>query len=307
MKTKAPLPYIKDRSSQTSAVMLQLADNPPNWTAPNFISPQNFKGQLDEIQPQENKLSLREAQLAVAAGEWDSLLEAWHDEAVTVLALARPLFRDTAKAPAWRAIRAGKSSRETVAATGRYIIAAWQASNAAWVPKPALTLAAFTARQTAATAKAAAHSAAETLVDVERGILHDQANNIYDLSVQWYELATGYFAPGTLAGSLIRTIPTAYNPNEAPGQLHFQLRFSPSPNSVQLGWNAPRGEHYNIYALAPGAAEFVKILDNVTQTSWQGQGLSAGQWAFKGEATNAAGAGPQSEVIVVPVHAAMAA
>lgn len=307
MKLKAPTPYIKTRGSQTGAVMIQLSNNPPNYAAEGFISPQNFIGMVNGILPLENALSVREAALAVAAGEWDGILNPWHDESVTLLALARPKFRDTTKAPAWRNLGADSRSRDRIMKTGQDIIAAWQTSDATWVPKGGLTLAAFTGRQAAAVAKAALHNTADKLADMERGVLNDLLNEVYDLSVRWYELATGYWPENTVEGNLIRTIPTSYNPNAAPGQLQFKLHLSPSPNNVQLGWEAPRGEHYDIYALAPGATGFVKILSNVTQTMWQGQGLTAGQWSFKGEARNADGTGPASEVIVVPVLAAMAA
>jgi hypothetical protein len=307
MKTKAPQPFIKDRAAQTGAVMVQLANNPPGWTAEDFISPQNFVDMVNSILPIENELSLREAALALAGGEWDAVLDPWHDESVCVLSLARPKFRGSSKAPAWRNLRANSRGRDQVMKTGQDIIAAWQTSNPNWVPKAGLTLAAFTGRQTAAATKAAAHNTADKLADMKRGELHDLLNEVYDLSVRWYEIATGYWPEDSIEGSLIRTIPTSYNPNAAPGQLHFKLRFSPSPNNVQLGWEAPRGEHYDIYALAPNAPEFVKILSNVTQTMWQGQGLTAGPWAFKGEARNADGLGAVSDVIVVTVQAAMAA
>lgn len=307
MRTKAPQPFIKTRAAQSGAVMLQLANNPPMWTAEDFISPQNFVDMVNSILPMENALSLREAALALAAGEWDAVLDPWHAESVSVLALARPKFRNSSKAVAWRNLTNRSQARDKVMKTGQDIIAAWQTSGATWVPKSGLTLVAFTARQTAAVEKAAAHNTADKLADMKRGELHDLLNEVYDLSVRWYEIATGYWPEDSIEGSLIRTIPTSYNPNAAPGQLQFKLHLSPSPNNVQLGWEAPRGEHYDIYALAPNAPEFVKILSNVTQTTWQGQGLTAGPWAFKGEARNADGTGAVSEVIVVPVQAAMAA
>ena len=130
---------------------------------------------------------------------------------------------------------------------------------------------------------------------------------MYELSVQWYLMATGAFAAGTVEGGLIRTIPTQYNPGTTPGQLHFEQHFSPAPSQVELVWSAARAESFNIFAKAPGGADFVKILNRVTQTSWVGQGLAAGSWAFKGEAVNAVGIGESSAVVLVPVAAALAA
>ncbi len=125
--------------------------------------------------------------------------------------------------------------------------------------------------------------------------------------MQWYEAATAAFAPDTPNGYLIRTIPTSYNPNEAPGRLQFTQHFSPAPNQVKLVWEAPRGEHFNLYAKMPGALEFSLIASNITQASWMGEGMTAGEWMFKAEAKNAAGLGEMSAIITVPVANAMAA
>ena len=57
----------------------------------------------------------------------------------------------------------------------------------------------------------------------------------------------------------------------------------------------------------PGAAEFTQIATNVTQSSWMGEGLTAGEWMFKAEAKNASGLGEMSVIITVPVANAMAA
>jgi hypothetical protein len=49
------------------------------------------------------------------------------------------------------------------------------------------------------------------------------------------------------------------------------------------------------------------MLDGVTDTAWVGTGLAAGVWSFKGEALNGAGLGEASEMVTVPVAAALAA
>ena len=83
--------------------------------------------------------------------------------------------------------------------------------------------------------------------------------------------------------------------------------YSPAPNQARLVWGAPRGQRFNIYAQAPGAPAWTKILSNVTFTSWMGEGLAAGEWKFQGEAINGDGLGEMSEEITVPVAATMAA
>lgn len=243
MQTKAPASYIKTRSAQTYAVMLPLAGDPIDWTAPDFMSPQDFKALVDQILSLENILALRESALAVAAGGWDGVLQPWREEAITVLALARPKFRGTPSAPAWRGVTTKARSRDGILKTGQNIIAAWKASDAAWVPKPGLTLAAFEARQTAALAKAEAYNNMDKQVSIERGALHDLLDRVYDLSVLWYELATGYWPEDSVAGDLIRTIPTTYNPKAMRGQ---------SSAAPVLGLRAPRSTPgFHILGLQP--------------------------------------------------------
>ena len=307
MKTKVPLPAIKTRGTETQIVAATLATGTPPWQAANFISPENLLNLLNDLTTQENLLSLKDAALAVSAGEWDNILNPWHEESVAVLKLGRVIFASTPKAPAWRSLSANGQSRAVITKEGTDIESAWQSSNPAWVPKQGLTFANFQARRTTADTKARLWALADKAVDEERGVMIDMANHIYDLCVDWYTQATATFDKNTPEGALIRTIPVNYDPNEAPGQLQFTQHFSPAPNQVKLLWEAARGEHYNLYAKMPGALEFNQIASNVSQASWMGEGLTAGDWMFKAEAKNAAGLGEMSVIITVPVAAAMAA
>lgn len=307
LKYKAPLAQIKTRSTETQIVMATLANGTPSWTAPGISSPGNVLNMIEALTTQENVLSLKEAQLAVAAGEWDNILNPWHDESVTVLRIGRVYFGQTPKAPSWSRLKATGQSRERITREGTDIESAWKESNQAWLPAPGITFATFQARRTTAEAKGLLHSQAEKAASNERGLLITQANSLYDLCVAWYEIATATFAADTVQGALIRTIPVNYNPSEAPGQLHFTQHYAPAPNQIKLVWEAPRGHRFNLYAKTPSSNEFVKIVDDAAITEWMGQGLETGHWAFKGEAINADGLGEMSEVIVVPVTAAMAA
>ena len=301
---KAPLPLIKARGQKTFIVMNQIL---PLWSAPDFISPNNFDDLVEGIGTQETVLGLKEAAQSSAAGDLDATLATLHDDSVLTLKVGRVKFSPTTKAPTWRNLTANGGGRERLLSEGNDIVEAWENSAPLWVPKAGLTLAACKGLCAAAAVKAKTHSAAEGKADEERGILWDKADQVWDLSVQWYEMATATFAADTPQGYLIRTIPTGYNPNEAPGQLQFTQHFSPAPNQVKLGWEAARGEHFNLYARMPGALEFTQIASDITQASWMGEGLTPGDWMFKAEAKNAAGLGEMSVIITVPVAAAMAA
>ena len=299
---KASLPLIKDRGQKTFVIMNQIQ---PIYNAPDFISPNNFHDLVLGVTTQENLLGMKESAQSATVDLLDAALTSLHAESVYTLTVARVKF--SGKSSKWRNVKADGKSRERTIATGNKIIEAWTNSSALWVPGAGRTLAAFQALVAAAVAKLQAFNTAVAVADGERGVLWEKADHVWDLSVQWYEVATAAFEADTPTGYLIRTIPTTYNPHEVPGRLHFTQHFSPAPNQVKLVWEAARGEHYNLYAKMPGAAEFTLIAANITQASWMGEGLTAGEWLFKAEAKNASGLGEMSIIITVPVANAMAA
>jgi len=301
---KEPLSYIRDRAVATHLVMAQIETD---WTAPGFITPAAFAVLITNLNAQVNLLSAREAELALVAGEWDAALGLWHKSSVCVTQVARGAFQGTDKAGAWRNVRARRGSREKITVAGQGIESAWIAADAAWVPKSGLALTDYQVLKNASLNKQAAHSAAERNTNLERATLGARADDLYDLSVQWYLMATGAFPVGTINGDLIRTIPTQYNPNVLPGRLNFSQHFSPAAGLVELVWSATRATTYNLFGKSPLGTQFELILEGTAQTSWVGTGLAAGTWAFKGEAVNASGTGGSSPVTIVPVAAALAA
>lgn len=301
---KESLAFIRSRGSKTFLVMDEIVGV---WMAPNFISPNNFDSLVDGLTPLDNALADKEALQAVAAGGLDDVLADWHDDSVLTLKMGRLAFAGTDKKLLWSKLSANGGSRADIATEGRDIESAWKSSDVLWKPKNALTLAIFTAHRTLATAKFEGLNAAENASDVARGALHMQGNEVWDLCVKWYEMATANFGPATAEGMLIRTIPTTYNPLTVPGQLQFTEVISLAPNQLKLVWDAPRGEHFNVQAKPPGAAGFAPFLINTTEKEWMGMGMAPGLWAFRGDATNAAGPGEMSGIITVQVVAANAA
>jgi hypothetical protein len=152
-------------------------------------------------------------ELAARAGEWEGVLREWHQEAVTAVDLGRAIFRGTAKAPAWRGLKARGGGRARIVREGTAIEAAWATSDPAWTPQRGLTLAGFQQRRLDAEAKANAHAVAAITLAIERGLLVKQADALYDLCVKWYVLATAVFPAATAEGKLIRTVPTNYDLN----------------------------------------------------------------------------------------------
>ena len=185
------------------------------WRAPEFVSPEEFEALLDALVAQSVSLSRREAHLARLAGEWDALLREWHEESVFVVTNARGRFRDTAAAGGWRGVKARGGGRGLIAKEGAEIEAAWQAGDAAWEPKPGMTVGAFRKRRVDAGKKSMAHARAAKRLANERGALLAAADVLYGLCVYWYEVAGATFDAGTPAGALLRTIPTNYDLKEA--------------------------------------------------------------------------------------------
>ena len=101
--------------------------------------------------------------------------------------------------------------------------------------------------------------------------LTDELNQV---SVPWYAVATPNLAEYMVERQLIRTIPTSYNPNRPPGQLDF-----------------------TILAMPPGATQYEVNLHSITYKEWMGLGLAAGLWRSKAFAKNAYMAAFESEVV----------
>jgi hypothetical protein len=304
-KLRAALAHIRNRGAVTASIMIDLSGE---WLAPEFVSPNNFDNMVDAVTDQYLDLVDKESLTNIAAGEWDAVLNPWHDASVLALQMARGSFKNNpAKLSAWDGLSAGGYSRELITSEGIAIEKAWKNTGTTWLPKTGITYAYFSAFSGNAQTKYDLHVEAERAESKARGLLNDMANTLYGLSIQWYEMATAAYGEDTPQGSLIRTIPTLYNPDEAPGRAQFTEHFSPAPNQVRLGWGAPRGHFFNLWAKAPGAPAFVKIFNHQALTTWMGEGLAAGEWKFQVEAENSAGLGEMSPEVIIAVPAAMAA
>ncbi len=111
---KAPLPLIKDRGQKTYLVMNQIA---PVYTAPDFISVNNFHDLVTGLSTQEGLLGMKESAQAAAADALDAALGIWHAESVLTLKVARLKFGT--KSSTWRNVTANAGSREKILAEGR--------------------------------------------------------------------------------------------------------------------------------------------------------------------------------------------
>jgi hypothetical protein len=302
------LNQIFERALATHPIMVTLNAPPYGYAWPGE-SAGNYRDQIKHVQDQVVVLSLAEAATSLAARQWDLALDGLIDDAQLGTNMARYRYKDQPdKLFLFDSLGYRSTGRD-----GRYtqalgFQAAWQNVEPAWVFKQNLTLANYSARREAVvTLLQVAHFNAVAAERHQRATLHAWADELNQVSVQWYAVVTSNFAEHTVPGQLIRTIPTTYNPSRPPGQLEFTAHMSTAPNSVHLLWRAPRGEHFTVLALAPGAVEYEVILNGVTDKEWIGLGLAAGAWKFKAYATNAYGTGAESAVVQVSIANALAA
>jgi hypothetical protein len=308
MKTLDPsLDFILERGRDTKAVMDKLAGPPHNWTWTG-VSPDDFGDKIASVDAQIKALADAEAATTAAAAHWDQQLDSLLEAAALGLRLGRVKFKEQPiKLRLFEGLRTNGTGRDARYKQALDFEAAWEKADPTWQFKPTLTLAVFKTNRLAITGLQEAHVAAEKHEQHERAYLHSLAEAVNQVNVDWYEVATATFGEKSVAGQLVRTIPTTYDPNRPPSQLVFTESLTPAPSQAQVSWRAARGERFYISAQAPGAAAFELILNGTAETEWTGQRLAAGLWRFKGYASNQFGNGPESDVVELTVAVAAAA
>jgi hypothetical protein len=302
-----PLDFALERARATKAVMLELVDPPYNWSWTG-VDPADFATQIAAVDTQFETLTDAESATTAAAAQWDQDLVSLLTDASLGIRLGRVHFAgQPVKLRLFEGLRTNGQGRDARYKQALEFESSWEKTDAAWTFKPTVTLASFKTRRQAIKNREDAHVAAQKNEQHERAVLHDLADKLNRISVDWYEVATATFAGDTVAGQLVRTVPTTYEPNRPPVELSFLQHSSPGPNQVQLLWRAARGEHFFILGQGPGSPTFELILDGVTDTAWLGQGLVPGLWRFKGYASNQFGNGAESPVVEVSVAVAAAA
>jgi hypothetical protein len=300
--------FIYGRARDTKAVMTTLTNAPYNWSW-GGISPENFRNMIDGLNTQMEVLNNAETATSLAAGLWDREIASLLGQSMLGASAARAKWvRDAVKLQFFQGLRHGGRGRDVSYHQLLDFESAWRTTDPAWVFETGLTLAIFKQRREALRlGLEVAHVDAEKNEAKERSILHLMANDVNEVCVGWYEVATSKFDPDSVPGALVRTIPTTYNPSQPPGPLQFTAHMAVAPNQVHLLWRAPRGEKFFISGKGPGDAQFQLLLDGGTDKEWIGMGVAAGAWEFKGHATNQFGQGAESEIVAVNVPAAAAA
>ena len=215
------LAFIKDRAVKTISAANQVA-NVWTWSE---LSPAQHQTQLDALagnqlaKPpvlgQESIVGTAEQTMLTARSAWDGGLDKLHAWTVLAVGSLKNSYRnDPAKLALVSGLSASESSRDGVVAEALALATAWESTDANWVPKAGVTLAAFKAQREASNeadrkAYAAAHSAWSSAAGTQRMM----AAALEDRNEGWYASAVLVFPAGTPDGDMIRTtIPTTYSP-----------------------------------------------------------------------------------------------
>lgn len=140
-----------------------------------------------------------------------------HDLTVDGLKMARIKWRkDEPRKVILSTLSADGGGRDKVQAEARGWAAVWASFDAAWVPTPGNTLAAFNTLLALSETQENAFKMDHTKWREKAEELNDFAAACEELCVAWYGAATVVFAEGTPQGDMIRsTVPTTYVPPPA--------------------------------------------------------------------------------------------
>jgi len=202
MKTrlKAPVVDVLQRAEATLAAMNALA---PEWTALYFPTPEEFAVLVEELKVQRLQFESKALKALGAGALCDEALGALHEASVAVVTIGRIRFRESEQAPVWARLRATGQGHEIILSEGAQLEGAWALSDAAWVPKPGLTLAAYQALRAAAVAAEADCTECGNALSVARGRLHERANALHQLCVDWYAMALATFTKDSAQGNMV--------------------------------------------------------------------------------------------------------
>ena len=147
----------------------------------------------------------------------DASLTQLHDRTVEGLKMARVKWRkDAARKAILATLSANGGSRDAVEKEAQAWAGVWDSFDAAWVPTPGNTLAAFNTLLTACFTQENDYNMEHTKWREKAEEFNSFAAASEELCVAWYAAATVVFPQGTAQGDMIRsTVPTTYTPPPA--------------------------------------------------------------------------------------------
>lgn len=301
------LAFALERALFTRATMELLLAPPYAWLW-EAVPLADYSARIESAREEEQVLSKAETRLRMASAWWDDAIDALLANVSFGQPMARLKFKaDPARLRLFEGLPLKDRGRESRHRQALDFETSWAKADATWIFKEGLTLEIFRERRRALRDLEEAYYAAVKDELFARATLRAQAAALNESGMDWYEAATITFAADTVPGSLVRSIPTTYDPNRPPGPLVFTRHESAGAGHGELSWRAPRARRFTLWMQRPGASAWEPLLTDTEEHSWSADDLAPGLWRFKGRALNNFGEGTESEVVEVAVAASAAA
>ena len=194
-------------------------------------------------------------------------------------------------------------SRDATIREGREVLETWLSVEAAWEPSEDLTSGSFGSLLAAAEAQQILWLRKHTEWRRKALIVEDLAVKLDDLNVAWYSDATAELPEGTVAGNLVRTVPTTYNPPPGVGQAVLSNLMVTADGAVHFDAEAPHATRMTYLHKGPGMQEYEVVVADTTQRSLTYHHALPGLHLFKAFGENSGGAGADSPPLTVEVQA----
>jgi hypothetical protein len=196
------------------------------------------------------------------------------------------------------------NSRAAVLSNATELLAVWEEYNISW--SPGSPHSAATLKSMLAAIPDLQRNYRKTSSDLAKAekALRRHAQTVEDFCMAWYETATGFFAPGTVPGDLIRgqiTVSTSGGIAPAPAKPGATTGLPLNNGRVFADCADAAGAlRYRWYSKGPGDAAFILRAETTTSEALI-IGLTPGPHDLRVAGDNSGGEGPPSDVTAITV------
>jgi hypothetical protein len=291
--------FVLDRSIPTRAAQVVIA---PLWIWGELTLLQ-WDQKIEAFQDQKVVVSEKEAIKTADAGVLDLKLDRLHDRTQVGLSLFKNKHRNNpAMVHALKPLTASGGSRGNILEEALSFEAVWERWDADWSPKPLETLESFTDLREEAESLRKPYAASKAVWRNEVGIWNILGADLNDNCVAWYAAATEVFKEGTAEGDMIRgTIPTTYDALPVPDQAQITDEEADISGRLWIEFDAGHASRFNVWRKGPMDADFLLVAEDVTEHTFETNGLAAGLYLVKVAGKNSKGIGPESDPVTIAV------
>lgn len=194
-------------------------------------------------------------------------------------------------------------SRDVILKEGREVQAIWSEVDGTWRPAEDLTNGGFGSLIASGEAQLLVWGRKHAAWRHKARLVEDLALKLDDLNVAWYSDATTELAEGTVAGDLVRTVPTTYNPPPEVGQAVLSNVMTAPEGTIHFDADAPHATKFTYLHKGPGMEDYEILVANTAERSFTYHNALPGLHLFKSFGENSAGHGPDSATLAVEVQA----